>query len=465
MTSLKPIIDSLEFFEGNLPGFFAGDDIIKKLIAKLKGVLKEQQSDFLYAKHLDAGKDFMKYVIETCIKYLSDNASQPVPSNKAVENIKNFVDTFATFEELLFGLNANYRDHTMHSIWVYLFGHEWISKLGGYESIKLAGQLIIRYEKMGNSYIICPKQFIKAEAGHLQAMWGLIAFLHDLGYPVQTITNKAHEVFGKILEPFAIDFSAIFQTDLSSRISFLHQPLCDLLATVYRPKILTEEEEDRYYREAEEETKRAGQPVTKIYPVKPIIGRDEAPEIEFRIATANKAHSAWSAILAFKNIDYLHLSEYRGGGDIDYLKLLTRRDILESIVHHTSEEPKDDAVNRFQFILLLLDDIEEALRYGRGGQERGNVSTECDLKWEANEKQTQILLDFTEYDKKMKELKLDDKYESKAKRKYEEISKKYKKQLYREKDDEKYIIEIQVKGQEFNESLVLSLELDPPTVL
>ena len=131
--------------------------------------------------------------------------------------------------------------------------------------------------------------------------------------------------------------------------------------------IIRLEEEKKYFRKADKEENPL--PVSR----RPTTSKDEGAEMEFRIASVNKAHSAWSSILAFKNIAYLHEGTYHGGGRRDYLKLLTQRDILYSILHHTSEEPKDEAVNRFQFVLLLMDDIEETIRYSRGGKQRGRI--------------------------------------------------------------------------------------------
>jgi len=135
--------------------------------------------------------------------------------------------------------------------------------------------------------------------------------------------------------------------------------------------------------------------------------------MEFKIATIEKKHSAWSAILAFKNIKYMHESDRKGGGDIDYLKTLTRRDILSSIVHHTIEEPDDVCVNRFQFILLLMDDIEEAGRYSKGGVLRGSKSDHCGLIWCVEKNKATVELDY-------KNRGLED-----GKEKYKELEKKY----------------------------------------
>ena len=171
--------------------------------------------------------------------------------------------------------------------------------------------------------------------------------------------------------------------------------------------------------------------------------------MEFRIASVDKIHSAWSSILAFKNIAYLHESDYHGGGERNYLKLLTQRDILYSILHHTSDEPKDVAVNRFQFVLLLIDNVEETIRYSRGGKLRGLRSKNCEVEWEVNKDKTTIKLDYTDYE------------EDAAQSKYKEMESKYKIQKSRNNNDPRYryVIEIRfIDGKkDFREDLKLFL--------
>ena len=113
----------------------------------------------------------------------------------------------------------------------------------------------------------------------------VISIIHDLGYPVETISNKPQEVFGSILAPFAIEFNSVLQTDLGARINFFYQNICDLLATTYRPCGLNPEETQRFYIEAEEQNKRA---IIPLIQREALISRDEALEMDFRMAAVDK---------------------------------------------------------------------------------------------------------------------------------------------------------------------------------
>lgn len=432
---LNPL-ESLNFFEKNLPEFLSPDPEIKTHIINLREILVDPKATRFHADMLACGNSFIKRIISKSIECLSDESNSP--KNRSIETINKYIDTFTVFEEMLFGLDEDYRDHTLHSLWVYFFGHEFITCLGGYDAIKIAGQLSISYSKPEITLIT---DLQKGGRTHTEAMWGMISILHDLGYPIQGIIKTPHEVFRKILDPFAIDFNSIFQIDLGSRITLLHQSVCDLVSTTYRPEPITREEEDKFFKDAEGGSRYVHR--------RPTLSKDEGTEMEFRIASVDKIHSAWSSIFAFKNIAYLHESNYHGGGGRNYLKLLTQRDILYSILHHTSEEPTDAAVNRFQFVLLLMDDIEETIRYSRGGKPRGLESENCEVSWEVGKDKTTIELDYTQYER------------DRAKSKYREMKNKYKTQRSRINDypGYGYLIEIRfIDGKiNFQEDLKLFL--------
>ena len=440
MRELSPL-DSLNFFDQNLPEFLLNDGEIKTLIEALRKTLEDEESTNFQADILSIGKNFIKHIISKSIACLSDESNSP--KKRSIEIIGKYIDTFTVFEEMLLGLNENYRDHTLHSLWVYLFGHEFITRIGGYELIKIAGQLSITYSKGNDIKFVLLTDQQEGKRTHMEAMWGMISILHDLGYPIENMTKTPHDVFRDILSPFAIDFNSIFQIDLGSRITLLHQSVCDLISTTYRPEEITNEEEKKFFEKAEKEEKPL--PVSR----RPTTSKDEGVEMEFRIASVNKAHSAWSSILAFKNIAYLHEGTYHGGGRRNYLKLLTQRDILYSILHHTSEEPNDEAINRLQFVLLLMDDIEETIRYSRGGKLRGVKSKHCEVELEINEEKTIIKLDFTKYG------------EDAARSKYQEMENKYKAQISRKNVEvQPYVIEIKIIGEKFEKELKLLLSLD-----
>jgi len=181
------------------------------------------------------------------------------------------------------------------------------------------------------------------------------------------------------------------------------------------------------------------------------IANSEEQEYEFKIAFARKKHPAWSAIYAFSNIAYLHMGSLQPGGGHDYLHLLTVKDILYSIVHHAHEAPTDYMMNRFSFILLLMDDIEEIGRYSKGGKPRGMELSRCNIRWKVDGNHTVIVFDYSAHEGTAKEQfgNLRKKYENQQCKPNSECSKcdrykHYKKDL----NLEQYIITIRLVDEE-----------------
>ena len=66
--------------------------------------------------------------------------------------------------------------------------------MGGYEQIKIAGQMSVASFEQGKPRYVIVAPHIKGSKLHMEAMWGMIAILHDLGYPVEAISNKPNEM-------------------------------------------------------------------------------------------------------------------------------------------------------------------------------------------------------------------------------------------------------------------------------
>lgn len=428
MEGEKFIRKLLVYFSKNLPKFLYLDRCEKcetlRLVDGLRDVLEEEgEYGSTQAKMLKRGRKLIKHILKKSIKYFSingfdDKKERTAPFERSVKSVKEYINSFAQFEEFLFGIKLDYRDHLLHSLWVYLLGHEFIREMYGYEKMRLVGQAHINYTYTENRFsILHPEKIEEPKDEEMEtyfgAMWAMIALLHDFGYPIQTISNKLPQMLSKVLDSFAIDFSSVFQVEVGSRIALLHESVSDCLSRIIRPKGLTEEE-DRLltklvYKGTEglkEDEKKLLKLISRpsikkvkngliIYRPREIV-KSEEQEYEFKIASIRKLHSAWSAVYAFYNIAYLHAGSIKPGGGHDYLHLLTVKDILYSIVHHTNEEPQDLIITRFQFVLLLMDDIEEAVRYSKGGELRGSELNRCGLDWElkTDEAKVEIELDY-----------------------------------------------------------------------
>ena len=67
-----------------------------------------------YEKALTA-KDIWKFFIEKSLRAFTDNL-------RGYDELCRYFDDYIEYENLLFALDKNYRDHTIHSVWVMLLG-------------------------------------------------------------------------------------------------------------------------------------------------------------------------------------------------------------------------------------------------------------------------------------------------------------------------------------------------------
>lgn len=521
----------LEYFREELPGFLCNhkQEIYCK-IEELEKLLGKNVNDItVQSDILEVGTELIKLILEDSIRYLSKNGLQKnrrAPYRRSIDNVNRYVKSFVKFEEYLFGIDFNYRDHLLHSLWVYLLGHEFINKSGGYDQMRIMGQASIPVSNSDGDLVYHLFQgggrledWLKGKGlkkdnphfltSYFEAMWGMIALLHDFGYPIEKISDFPQQV-NDTLKKFGVDFGSIFQIETGSGVALLFEPVSEIISTLTRPKGLTDGEGDlirsivsdkwwkklsenendgtiKVYVEKEEDEYDSYYYIpclTKIEKTlfKPILRRlegiktkngekflrvkrpteitkSEEQEYEFKIAFARKKHPAWSAIYAFSNIAYLHMGSRLPGGGHDYLHLLTVKDILYSIVHHFHEAPTDYMMNRFPFILLLMDDIEEIGRYSKGGKPRGIEMSRCKMRWEVTENCAIIEFDYREHKGNAKEQfdNLKKKYENQQCKSNSECSKCDR---YRG-DSNQYIITIKlVDGEQMKPDLKMCLWRD-----
>ena len=91
-----------------------------------------------------------------------------------------------------------------------------------------------------------------------------------------------------------------------------------------------------------------------------------------------------------------------------------------------------------------MDDMEERLRYGKGGKKRGLVADYCKIKWHPTPKYTKLELDYSDS-------------QAMAKEKYNELSQRFKAQTLQNRN---YPITIKMIDRDFEKSLELYLSKD-----
>ncbi len=137
------------------------------------------------------------------------------PSSKGNSKIFEYLDAATEFEDLLYGLEPYYRDHTLHSLWVYLIGVKLMADGGELHKIsKDLNWYLFNDVEQGRDKDLHPKCLkewtkFKKELFQIQlqnykdTVWCIMALCHDLGYSLAKL-DKLNERVQKVLGFFDV---------------------------------------------------------------------------------------------------------------------------------------------------------------------------------------------------------------------------------------------------------------------
>ncbi len=268
--------------------------------------------------------------------------------------IKDYFQKFSDFEEVLHGTDRYYRDHSLHVIRVFLIGFYLLN-----ESLTDDPKKIINFNKidiipgrLSNEFSIFPEE--------KQAIWTIIAFTHDLGYPIEKIDKINSKITG-LIQYYGPSGIEEFKYSLPLQNQFLN----DFILKFISSKLIKKEEPDKYYTVIQ----------NKYY-------------LKFAKAFENLGHGIMSCILLMKHLVYFKESDYSHSrlnhlNSRDAKQFLTRSTILRSIASHDNDDIYHIYPNNFLFLLTFCDDLQEwdRPRLAQRFQQTDNVSvTEFSLK-------------------------------------------------------------------------------------
>ena len=128
------------------------------------------------------------------------------PSSKGNSKIFEYLDAATEFEDLLYGLEPYYRDHTLHSLWVYLIGIKLMADRGKlYNISRNLNWYLFNDVEQGRDKDLhpnCLKEWtkFKKELFHIQlqkykdSVWCVMALCHDLGYSLAKLEELNKKV-------------------------------------------------------------------------------------------------------------------------------------------------------------------------------------------------------------------------------------------------------------------------------
>lgn len=317
----------------------------------------------------ELGEDLWKNLMSACLKNIDSNAKG---NSKLYDYIKNATE----FEDLLYGLEDFYRDHTLHSIWVYLIG-EYIMR-----------EKLQKYHNNLNWYVFndikdeSNKLFSDAEekvsklhkkvSAKRDAIWCVIALCHDLGYSMSKLTELNKKVEG-VLKFFDLDNVSLIGYALKIEHQYNISQFLELMAIDVRVV------QDKYEKETQ----------IKCY-------RDDSTYWRLCRTLEKKRHGILSAYLIYKLLGIFADSWVSGTSEEleeeEAFDNVVRGDILFAIAQHDFDFAYLNSLGSLADILIISDELEEFSRFGRQllTREYKETMANSKIEFEINKKEVAI---------------------------------------------------------------------------
>lgn len=311
---------------------------IKDLIKNEKSLLTKKSFNGFIPKQqhqkITLINDLWEVLLKEAIYCLRDEDSKDINEFKqdfGISEIKEYFEKFSDFEEVLYGTDRYYRDHSLHVIRVFFLGFYLLVKGGkdlNFDLIKI----------FQSKYIKIP---IKIE--EKQAIWTIIALTHDLGYPIEKI-DRINKKITSIIQYYGPSDIQEFQYHLPLQNQILNDFILKFISSKLF-KILKENNENgmnyRFHTVIQ----------NKYY-------------LKFAKAFENFSHGIMSCILLMKHLVYFKESDYSHSrinsmDERDAKQFLIRKTILRSIASHDNEDIYHIFPNNFLFMLSFCDDLQE----------------------------------------------------------------------------------------------------------
>lgn len=270
-------------------------------------------------------------------------------SSYGVEEIAGYFDDFIDYESVLYGMSKHYRDHKKHVLQVWALGIILINELhkndsnitlnDEYVTTLTDFQFLHEKEKNGTE----KEQEEKEKNGfitksELWAMWIIIAFCHDLGYPIEK-TSQINKQAKKILT----HFGSMQFTELDYNFSTINSHSFEKFLNIVSSKVQAIKEDEYIYKTTVQEKH-----------------KDKLSK-----SLEDYKHGIFSSLLLYKNLTYFQETDYSSGkggkllSEEDARQFYIRKEILRSIAGHTCPKLYHIRLDTLAFLLILCDELQE----------------------------------------------------------------------------------------------------------
>ena len=343
-------------------------DLVEKLLSIFSEALDKQTKDEKDLSELLDWFDVHKKGQSLWEKLLSCALNDIDPESKGNSRIFKYLDAATNFEDLLYGLELYYRDHTLHCLWVYLIGEHLLRDLlsGIHKDLNWYLYNSIEGEKSAYSRMLLDnarkkeKEICKQVNEKKDAIWCVMALCHDLGYSLAKL-EKLNEKVQEVLE--FVDLREFRHIGYSLDIEHQYH-VSQFLELMAMDVYIVPSEDNKDV-------------LIKGY-------RDDSTYWRLCKSFEKKEHGILSAYLIYKNLSIFADAWVRGpaeswGLDNDEaVDNIIRGDILYAIAQHEFEFAYLSQLSSISDILMIADEMEEFSRYGRQLQSRKYKDTTAD---------------------------------------------------------------------------------------
>jgi hypothetical protein len=372
-------------------------EAVKKAVEKLRDA--EGMNN-----RINAAKDTWKLLFEASMSYID-------PDKRGYDKLFKYFDEYVNFEELIFASDSFYRDHTLHSLWVYFLGeyimkHEefkgFLSEMFSFYNTSSNNKAILESTKMEEVFgsLIKVYKDVEIACNMEDSVRCVAAITHDLGYPIKKI-EKINKCIKEILPFFSINnydefnfsYSEIQQNFISSFIEFLsigvtYHNSSNEDGDAFALKVLELNElgvlnginKDELLKLSEAEVAK----LKKIIDLKPRIERNMSMHWAYSKDFEDYKHGIMSAFLlvknisSFQNIRFIYNDNMNiESKNIDYKDITVKQGILKNITNHTNENFRIVGMKGPDDFLTFIDELEEFSRISRANQSREYITEFC----------------------------------------------------------------------------------------
>ncbi|ABO49062.1 hypothetical protein Dred_0517 [Desulforamulus reducens MI-1] len=393
-------IDILEFLHNDTKERL--ETINEKLAEQIKSNQKAQEEASFTGKNVvDMIVPVWGYMLQDSINFLkySDyrEFSHWRPRNRSnvrdmineiafgIEKLCKYFIQFTEFEAVLYGIDANYRDHVVHVFRVWLLGMLFLLEKKPTDCGADGITFNIRQLEIDSPVKV--KGVSAYNDNEILSMWVIIALCHDLGYPLEK-TEKINEavekmfnLLGKLsVQKFAVSFQQEHQHINKFLLEFISSKIVlrgnasedkrykQLLEILSNTEKFTQMTEDKFKEDEGLNLKCFGTSIQSKYYLK------------FSKSLENYSHGIISCSIILKSLFYFLESDFNIQ-DKNYFsfedarQFLIRREILRAIASHTCPEIYHLRTNTLSFLLILCDEMQEWGRPRFGEMKTGFVNT------------------------------------------------------------------------------------------